>query len=100
MNPEDAAKSLIAEAHASVVSQFFIENGKDRHIIYVHDIIIKPNGELDIKYSTPSEHVDKDWLYGEIQKAIRLILADVVEHVEQEEKKSFFNKLIGLFKGK
>lgn len=97
IKPEDLAQSLITEAHASVVSQFFIENGKDRHVIYIHDIIIKPNGELDIKYSTPSEHVDKDWLYNEVQKAMKLILADVIQ---QEEKKSFLNKLIGLFKGK
>ncbi|AIA65049.1 head vertex assembly chaperone [Cronobacter phage S13] len=97
MNPEDAAKSLITEAHASVVSQFFIENGKDRHIIYIHDIIIKPNGELDIKYSTPSEHVDKEWLYNEVQKAIKLILDDVIQ---QEKEKSFFKKVLNLFKGK
>lgn len=97
MNPEDAAKSLIAEAHTSVVSQFFIENGKDRHIIYIHDIIIKPNGELDIKYSTPSENVDKEWLYNEVQKAIKLILDDVIQ---QEKEKSFFKKVLNLFKGK
>lgn len=97
VKPEDLAQSLIAEASASVISEFFIENGKDRHIIYIHDIIIKPNGELDIKYSTPSEHVDKEWLYNEVQKAMKLILVDVIE---QDKKKSIFQKVIGLFKGK
>lgn len=97
VKPESLAQSLIAEAHASVVSQLFIEHEKDRHIVYIHDIIIKKNGELDIKYSTPSEDVDKEWLYGEIQKAIGLIYEDVKA---KEEKKSVFRKFIDLFKGK
>ncbi|QHJ78883.1 MAG: hypothetical protein [Caudoviricetes sp.] len=93
-NLENAAQSLIAEAHASVLCQFFIEEENRRHIIYVHDIIIKPNGELDIKYSTPSEDVDKDWLFNEVQKAIRLVYTEVKE----KEEKSFFKRMINYFK--
>lgn len=95
MKPERLAESLIAEASASVIAEFFIEHENDRHIIYVHDIMVKPNGEIDIKYSTPSEDVDKDWLYNEVQKVVRILLNDVIE---AEKKQSFYQKFIGLFK--
>lgn len=95
MNPEEVAKGLLAEASASVLTYFFVENGKDRHIVYIHDILFKNDGGIDIKYSTPSENVDKEWLFGEIQKTIKLVYQEVVE---KEEKKSFFKKVINYFK--
>lgn len=71
------AESLIKEAHKNVVAEFFIEHENTRHVIYIHDIIVKPTGELDISYSTPSENVDKNWLAEEVQKAVIAITNQV-----------------------
>lgn len=98
VEPEKLAESLINEAHSSVKGQFFIEFENRRHVIYVHDIMIKPSGELDIQYSTPSEDVDKEWLSSEVHKAMSVIIN------EQPIKPSFTDKIINftksLFKGK
>lgn len=95
VKPEDLANSLLTEASASVLATFFIENENDRHVIYVHDIIVRENGEIDIKYSTPSEHVDKEWLYGEVQKCVRLIYEDVKK---ETPKQGFFSKVYNYFR--
>lgn len=95
VKPESLAESLLTEASASVLATFFIENEKDRHVVYVHDIVIRDTGEIDIKYSTPSEHVDKEWLYGEIQKCVKLIYEDVKSN---EPKKRFISKVINYFR--
>lgn len=94
IKPEDLANSLIQEASASVKAEFFIEHESDRHIIYVHDMMIKKNGEIDIKYSTPSENVDKKWLDEEVQKVLKILLKDQIE-----QDKSLFKRIINFFKG-
>lgn len=71
------AESLIRQAHKDVKAEFFIETENARHVIYVHDIIIKPSGEIDISYSTPSENVDKEWLAKEVHKAVNAIMNQV-----------------------
>lgn len=91
---QQLAEKLLSEASASVLTHFFIENGSDRHIIYIHDIIFKSDGGIDIKYSTPSENVDKEWLFNEIQKAIKLIYH---EEIEKEKKKSLFSRFKDFF---
>lgn len=90
-NVEHAAKSLLTEAMSSVKGQITIVNGDDRHVVYIHDMIVQRDGRVDIDWSTPSEDVDKEWLFGEIHKAITLMIAEQNKPSKWEKLKSGFS---------
>lgn len=94
VSPEALAQSLIDQAHKDVLGQFFIENGAERHIVYIHDILWRENGEIDIKYSSPSENVDKEWLFHEVKKVVNILYH---EEIEKDKKLSLFQRFKKLF---
>lgn len=64
----DKSHSIIKEAMASVIQEMVIKLDGEEHIVYIHELDIKPNGEVAVKFSTPS---DKDILYPHVMQCLK-----------------------------